>query len=132
MLAGCCTATFESSALPILLLSELFPRITSAAANELLKAKPPTKIRTTRNRFMLVTCITALTNRRGNILFGLRRALNYPLTRYRHLLEKLVQHSAQMFGITKMRAHPRAQFRLVDKLIRMRAVLEWRLRPQQQ
>ena len=43
-----------------------------------------------------------------------------------------MQSSAEVLGVTEMRAHAGAQLGLVDELVGLRAVLERRLRAQQQ
>src|SRR5688572_16538707 len=66
------------------------------------------------------------------ILLGLSRAFDNPVARFRKLPQKLPQGRAEVLPITKMRAHSGAEFRFVNELVRVRAVLERRLRAEQE
>src|SRR5690606_36300640 len=64
-------------------------------------------------------------------LFWFRSALDDPLLRFRNLPDKLAQRRAQMFRVTRMGSHSRAEYCLVNELVRVRAVRERSLRPKQ-
>ena len=49
-----------------------------------------------------------------------------------NLLQKFTQRRAEVFGITEVRAHARAQLGFVDKFVAVGAVLERCLRTEQQ
>src|SRR5688500_11305839 len=66
------------------------------------------------------------------ISFWLSCAFDHPLFRFGYLFEKFPQDRAQVFGIPKVRPHPRPQLGFINELVGMSAVLEWSLRAKQQ
>src|SRR5215207_2186891 len=63
-------------------------------------------------------------------LFRFCRAFDHPIARFGNLRKKSAQRRAEMLRVAIMRAHAGAQFRFVDELVGVGAVLERRLSAQ--